>query len=123
MDLRIVLTDLPHRGNHAQLLHHAQVVRVLPGFDYLAINDAIGDGTRKRHRFASGTEALPRPLVGAAIGVTFYELVSLLECGRVRVVNKIDSDEFVCRPGSCGLVPLVQIFTKKTTGERLVLFY
>src|SRR5215469_9553589 len=53
----------------AQLPEQAQVVYVLPGFDDLAIDDAIGDGSRIRHRFAGGRQAPPRPLVRAAIGV------------------------------------------------------
>ena len=69
------LSSLSFPWDKAQLSQHAQLIRVFPDFHNLAINDAVGGGTRKRHRFAGGRHVPPRPLVGAAKGVADHDLL------------------------------------------------
>lgn len=61
--------------DEAQLSQHAQLIRVFSGFHGLAINDAVGGGSRKRHRFAGGSYAPVLPLVRAVKGEADHDLL------------------------------------------------
>jgi len=151
LSLNKIFSSLCHRWSDPKLVNHAEVIIIAPVFYELSVGETHDVNPGHCHLLASGGNAEELALVGAvhrdtdrhfvALGDRFLvlpmqvwesgtqngddlfvALQSVLQAGRVRVVDEIAGHDFVCHPGSCNPVPLVQILIKKAADEGFVVF-
>src|SRR5713226_7111998 len=142
-----LLTRLPWRGNHAELLQQAQCVHVEPMLDTLAAHDAVDVDCRNRRLLAGRGNTHKRTLLCSTRGQAGHDLVPFSDhvlnrevqiresrqvhgdelfgpldtrrqTGRKSVIDTLGVNEFL----DCSPLLLVEHFLVETADDSLVFF-